>query len=382
MLFYLFVALRQKIRYPCVKKLTGSVIIPVFRGNKMKYSLVVSFLSLSILASFAYAATPGLEMPIGGQGTLEGAGSPTVPVTTAPAPAPSPSAPPPKTPEQLKAEYDAKTGEQLRKTYTQAANEELFKKDKAKINSILNGIMAMIESNRAGPSKVRTAAARLRDLMNVHAFFPLGSDHKMAQLEKLEDVVATNLEAIQNEKKFKFDLAGTKKQITELRNLEKMDGKILSLLEDYYLEKAGYFNARGLQITAAGLVGVKVGIAAGNLVSATGKRYPTICPTVSGVIGVGVAGSATHIQGNTKLKRNCISISGEENPMAPVFVKGTVTATDAQMGENGLKFKEHIAGPILEAGSMGFSNTFRLGRFPGRNYKYLRERLGLVANPQ
>lgn len=283
-----------------------------------------------------------------------------------------------------------------------AEREQAFKlKDKKLINSILDRIMSIIESKHDGVAKVRVAAILLQELLNIHfnSELEVGSDKKLEALSKLSDQVNADRDIQKSIPKYKYvgkEIAGEYEfnnkdveKAIEALNKDKFDKRITSLLKDYFgltdelgTHEKGKMSLYGVQVGAgATLVGGEVGAYFGKMVGATGRRYLEGCVAGSFSPGVGVYFAPGHISGDTKVGIQNVELSADHPGKLDVFLAANSESSESSPGSS-IKLKETVlAIPGARLGSWAFLRPMRCPIAFGRDYKALRQRLGLVANP-
>ncbi len=243
--------------------------------------------------------------------------------------------------------------------------------EKQPINAILEKIMQIIESSRDGVSKMRIAAYHLQELLNIHQKFKLGSEDKMEALKSLYVEIKKDLRDLSVKERIAY---GSSEAIHEISTLfqDKYDVKIKSLLKDYFVDEMGMVQAYGAGVFCVFGAEFRVG----KLVSATGRRYSSFCVTASTGLQIGL--SAGQIQGKTKTTGEVITFASEKAPFQiDTFISG-YSKFRSTSDQDDIRGSDYVMG--LRAGMLSMTKPFKLPFF-GRDFRYLRERLGLVANP-
>jgi hypothetical protein len=126
------------------------------------------------------------------------------------------------------------------------------------------------------------------------------------------------------------------------------------------------------------LVGVEVGAHAGKFVTATGKRYATVCATTCLSGGIGAVVGFGHLTGKTRKRTDFIHLATERMLMpVDAFLAAKSVSNDTSPGD-GVQLKEYVLVAGVRAGSLGITRPFKLFPVYGRDYKYLRTKLALV----
>jgi len=261
----------------------------------------------------------------------------------------------------------------------QEARRKLFdEKDKKPINNILGQIMTLVESKRDGTAKIRTAAYHLHRLLQIHKEYELGSKEKAVAMADLGKEIMEDFISLRKQPKFPkaspevFDAA-----ISALSK-EKVNPAVTCLLRDFYVDKVGYINTYGAKIGAAGLIGAEVGFAAGKLVAATGKKYLVVRPSAHTSLGVGAFFSTSHTTGKSKMNNSILHVSTERMGMPfDTFLASKSKVVEMYPGD-GPQTEDRVLAIGVRIGSMGVATEFKLFPLPGRDFKYLRTKLGLV----